>query len=190
MGCESAAKVIADIFGKAHTVGSALGCAVASVVGPAFGVPVSYQQCFTTAEQAANFTGKMIGFWNDSIRHDGWGTIGPRQLTPNRSIDGMVPSRGTRMFIMPYPMQKDNATLTITERDGKGKTHVTVCKYNEGGRHTEIVEWMFNDTDDRKDHRYEARTLHLQDVLDHILVVKFEGQSLTNTFAYTLRLEV
>ena len=67
MGCESAAKIIADIFGRAHVVGSTLGCAVASVVGPVLGVPISYEKCFVAAEQAADFTGKMIAFWNDNI---------------------------------------------------------------------------------------------------------------------------
>jgi hypothetical protein len=50
MGCESAAKVVSDIFGEAHVVASALGCAVASAVGPMFGVPIEYQSCFNTAE--------------------------------------------------------------------------------------------------------------------------------------------
>jgi hypothetical protein len=190
MGCESAAKVVSDIFGEAHVVASALGCAVASAVGPMFGVPIEYQSCFNTAEQATNFTGKMINFWNKHVGNGGPATVGPRPLTPNTDLEGMIPSQGERMFIMPYPLKKDTATLTITERDGKGKTSVDVCKYNESGQHIELASWMFNDTDYRKDKPHEVRTLHLKGVQNHVIVVRFNGQSLTNSLSYTLRLDV
>jgi hypothetical protein len=190
MGCESAAKVIADIFTEAHVVGSALGCAVASVVGPVVGVPISYEQCFVTVEQAANFTEKMINFWNTHIGNGGWATLGPRQLIPNTPVEGTIVSKGDRTFIMPYPFKRDTADLTITETDGKGKTCITVCKYNEGGIHTELATWMVNDTDFRKDKPNEVRTLHLTGVKNYILVVKFDGQSLGNTLSYRLRLDV
>jgi hypothetical protein len=92
MGYESAAKVISDIFGEAHVVASTLGCAVASAVGPVFGVPIEYQSCFNTAEQAENFTGKMVTFWNKHIGNGGWGTIGPRPLTPDTDLEGTIVS--------------------------------------------------------------------------------------------------
>lgn len=94
------------------------------------------------------------------------------------------------MFIMPYPLKKDTATLTITERDGKGKARVDVCKYNEGGKHIELASWMFNDTDDRKDKPHEVRTLHLNGVQNYIIVVRLNGLSMTNTLSYKLRLDV
>jgi hypothetical protein len=190
MGCESAAKVVADIFAEAHVVGTTLGCAVASVVGPVVGVPISYEQCFVTVEQAADFTRKMINFWNAHIAKGGWATLGPRQLIPNTTIKGRIVSKGDRMLIMPYPFKTDSARLTITETDGRGRTSITVCKYNEGGIHTELAEWMVNDTDFRKDKPNEVRTLQLNGVKNYILVVKFDGLSLGYTLAYRLRLDV
>jgi hypothetical protein len=69
-------------------------------------VPVEYQTCFNTAEQAANFTSKMVKYWNDNIGKGGWGTIGPRMLTLNTDINGTIVSQGDRMFITPYPLKK------------------------------------------------------------------------------------
>jgi hypothetical protein len=171
-------------------VASTLGCAVASLIGSIIGVSVEYQTCFNTAEQAANFKSKMVNFLERQHRENGWGTVGPRMLIPNTDIKGTIASQGDRIFIMPYPLKKDTAKLTITERDGKGKTSVGVCKYKEGGRHIELASCIFNDTDYRKDKPHEVRTLRLEGVQNYVIVVRFNGMSMTNTLSYTLRLEV
>jgi hypothetical protein len=190
MACQSAAKAVADIFKESDKIASALGCAVATGVGAVVGVPIDYGMCLSSVQKAVDFTKEMIDFWNDMLGSDSWSTIGPRQLLPNEEFKGTLWSTGGRMYITPFPLGKDIAKLIITERDGKAKTSIEVCKFNQAGKSTELATRWFNDTNDRQDQTKEQRIIELDGVKNHVLVVHFDAKSVTNKFAYSIKLVV
>ena len=188
--CESATKVVADIWEEAGDVALKIGCGVAGGAGAAVGVEVDFDACYESAQKYANLTEKMIDFWNNAVGHN-WAVIGPRQLSMNTDLKGTLWGTSGRMFVTAYPMASDKVTITIDERDGKAKTSVVVCKFDQNSKHTKLATKWFNDTSDRRNKSDEHRKVEVTGARGYILSVHFDAKEIlpTKKFAYTLRAE-
>ncbi|MHC4106424.1 MAG: hypothetical protein ACYSR9_15900 [Planctomycetota bacterium] len=184
--CNSAASVVADIWGKVHEVSYQAGCRIVTEVvtlgnGSAredsrsgsvtLSNPVdavsNYSDCFDTVAKLSNLNSKLVTFWNSKVNNS-WATIGPRRLTMEDNHTGNLVGTGGRKFVTFPLFDRNSVTITIDETGGKGKTSVTVCKIDADNQKTNIGTKWFNDTKDRKKKRSEKR-------------------SFTDTFKYTLR---
>jgi len=183
--CGSVASVTADIWEEAGDVALSIGCGVAVVASKG---TVDFTQCYDSSKKASEFIKNMPGFWN-TVADDSWAKIGPRQLTFNKNIKGTLFGTGGRVFVSPYPIGSDKVTITIDERDGKGKASVVVCKVDKKNNFTTIATKWFNDSRDRKKKKNEHRAIVVNGARDHVLTVHFDGKSVANKFAYTLRAE-
>jgi hypothetical protein len=187
--CQSATKVASDIFDKWGTELVAGGCvavktALASQNGT-FSVGDALK-CYDDAAVITEATDSLTGWWNTNIGKNAWGTLGPRRLTMSTNHDGKLVGTSGRMFIT-FPMQSDKATITISERDGKAKTSVVVCKHYPDGKWTQLSTRWFNDTNDLQRNENEKETIVLTGIKGYEISVHADAKSVANTFSYTVR---
>lgn len=167
--CQSASKVTSDIWGevddfvKMYPCVSAVDCAV---------------------KKGSLMTDRLIKFWN-TMSGNGWSRIGPRRLDFDKKLEGTIAGTGGRMFVS-LPSSASPVTLTIRERDGKGKVSVVVCKVDAKNRRTKVATLWFNDNKKRKNNAKEKRTVKVKGVKGDIITVHFDGKSVSNKFSYTL----
>jgi len=120
----------------------------------------------------------MIRFWNLKEKH-AWAKIGPRKIEVGKSEKGRIVSTGSRLFITSSPLNVDKITIEIQETDGKGKTHVMICKVNNRNKAKMVKEWVFNDTFMKKDNTWEKRTLTVTGVRGHLIKINFAQEKWT-----------
>ncbi len=187
--CRSATKVAADVFNKVGTEAVALGC---SAVKIAINKNEQFDQndllqCYKDATFYTNLTRNLTSWWNNQVAHNNWSTIGPRLLEPNKNLDGKFIGTSGRMF-MSTPIKDDEATITISERDGKAKTSFVACTHTPNGKWTEVATRSFNGSGDGKDNEGETRTIKLTGVKGQVVSLNGDAGSVTRSFAYTVRL--
>ncbi len=190
--CQSASKVAAEAFEKFGTEAIAAGCSAIKIAlsnGQEFNER-DVLDCYKNAVTATSLTDSLTQWWNKSIAKNSWATLNARLLELNQNLKGNLPmGLGTRTFITVPPLQKDQLTLTITERDGKAKTSVVVCKHRPNGQWTELATRTFNDTNAQQSKTNEKQTIKLTGVQGDEVSVKLDNKSATNKFSYTLRAE-
>lgn len=191
--CNSAAKVTAAVFDKVGTVAVAAGCETVKVA-----LSDDHQfdakdllACYQKASFATGLADMMTGWWNKMVADQSttWSTLGPRRLDMNKDNDGTLEGTGGRMFVAAVPFRTDSATVTISERDGKGKASAVVCLHEPDGKAREVKTVWFNDTDTRKDNESETRTVELTGVKGLLPSIHLDGKSFSNKLSYTLRVD-
>ena len=90
------------------------------------------------------------------------------------------------MFVS-FPMENDKLTITVSERDGKAKTSVIVCKHYPDGKWTQLSTRWFNDTNDLQRKDNEVERIELSGVKGYEISVHADAKSVANTFEYTVR---
>jgi hypothetical protein len=185
MSCNSAAKVVSDIWQEWDEEIIKLGCAgiAAYVQNPAI-----MMECLEKGNKANEAVQRMVSFWNRMVGNT-WAQLGPRELVLNTNLQGTLQGTGGRMFVMQHPLRADKATVSIDERDGKAKTEVTICKAGPNASLTPVRTLWFNDEKADKRDQSEDRSVSLSDVKGYLLVVHLDAKSVTNKFAYTLRVD-
>jgi hypothetical protein len=189
--CKSAATVAGDIFNEVGTQAITAGCAAIKAAGGNGFTAKDLLDCYQRAGFYTDMTSALTTWWNTTVGKNGWGKIGARHLADGAPAeDGTLIGTSGRQFVT-FPMKDDTATLTITERDGKAKTNVVICKHlpNDGGKWTELTTVWFNDTNDRQKEDHEKRTVQLKDVAGTIVSIKLDAKSVTNKFAYSIKLD-
>ena len=176
-GCDSAAKVMSDIWGEYDDVFKKLGCAVVTVASDGSVPP---NACMDAADKAAKVAEDMISFWN-RMANNSWATIGPRELPLGDTVKGKLVSTGGRVFVSTQPLNDDQVVLKIDKTDGKAKTSVTVCKDYRG---TKTKLWEFT-IPNGKDLGHWSRTL--TGMKGRVLTVHLDAKSVTNTMSYELK---
>ncbi len=187
--CQSAAKVAGDVYNKVGTEAIALGCSAIKIA--LAGENDSFDQkdlleCYKDASFYSGLSKSLIGWWNTQVAHNAWATIGPRRLTLNSNLDGTLIGTSGRMFVS-FPMENDKLTITVSERDGKAKTSVIVCKHYPDGKWTQLSTRWFNDTNDLQRKDNEVERIELSGVKGYEISVHADAKSFSNTFEYTVR---
>jgi hypothetical protein len=188
--CTSAAKVAGDIYQKVGTEAVALGC---SAIKIAFGKDDTFDQkdlleCYKDASFYTGLIDSLTGWWNTKVANNEWSTLGPRRFTANTDHDGTLLGTSGRMFIT-FPMKEDNATILISERDGRAKTSVVICKHYPDGKWSQLSTRWFNESNDMQKKENEVERLELTGVKGSELSLSLDGKSFTNSFSYTVRVE-
>ena len=134
--CQSATKVAADIYDKVGTEAIALGCSAVKIALAGEGNTFDTKDlldCYKDASFFSGLTKSLVGWWNNQVADNNWSTLGPRRLTLNTNLDGTLVGTTGRMFIS-FPLENDTLTITTSERDGKAKTSLIVCKHLPDGK--------------------------------------------------------
>ncbi len=179
--CNSAAQIVSDIWDAAEDKAVAVGCSSASV-------STGYGLVACAALKGVQYTSKMITYWNSKVNNS-WATIGPRSIQKGDTENGNIIGTTGRKYITPYPLDYDNATITINEKDGKGKMCVVVCTTDKNGNTVKIAEKWFNDTSSRKKKKNEKRTITISNSKAKVVSIHFDGKSVTNSFKYSVSLD-
>jgi hypothetical protein len=177
-GCESGAKITADIWKEHDATLKALGCTVVTIASEG-SVPPNV--CLDAADKVAKVATQMIEFWNVAAGNS-WAKIGPRRLDLGTKLNGTLVSTGGRMFITATPLDKDTLDLDLEKIDGKAKTEVTVCKEYRG-KMTTVWTFMIDNGNDNVGKKW---TKHLTGVKGHNIVFNLDAKSVANTFKYEL----
>jgi hypothetical protein len=187
--CQSATKVAADIYDKVGTEAIALGCSAVKVALAGEGDTFDQKdllECYKDASFYSGLTKSLTGWWNSQVAKNAWATIGPRRLTLNTNLDGTLVATTGRQFVS-FPMESDNLTITTSERDGRAKTSLVVCKHFPDGKWSELSTRWFNDTNDQQRNDNEVEKVVLTGVKGYEISIHLDAKSVANTFAYTVR---
>jgi hypothetical protein len=176
--CDSAAKVLSDIWPEYDKVVNVAGCTIVTVASNGTVPP---NACLDVATKVADITENMISFWNKMVNNN-WATIGPRRLDYGTTLTGTVVSKGERMFVAALPTDKDKVDLKIKKTDGKAETDVTVCKDYRG---TKTPVWAFT-IPNGDDNVGQVWSRSLTGLKARELTVHFGGNSVTNSMSYEL----
>lgn len=175
--CDSATKVVSDIWSQYDVVVKAAGCAVVIVASNG---SVQPNVCLDAADKAAKVAEDMVAYWN-RMANNSWATIGPRELEMGKTLKGKLVSTGGRVFVSTQPLDEDRVDLKIEKTDGKAKTSVTVCKDYRGSK-TKL--WDFT-IENGKQLGTWNRTL--TGMKGRVLTVHLDAKSVANTMSYELR---
>ena len=181
--CRSTAQVVGDIYKKWGDVIIATGCVagVAIATGGA-ALPVTLK-CVDNADKYAKAVEEMIKFFNAAAGNS-WARIGPRRIEYGNTQTGTLISTGSRVFIAPAPLDKDSVTFKVKKVDGKAKTDVVICKVDEKGNFTKLVEFEF---DKGEDNNGQEITRTVTGVKGHMVQIRLDADSVVRKFEYTLR---
>ena len=115
-GCDSALKVLDNIWQKWGATVKAKGCKDSA-------------ECLEKKDKLEASVKEMIAFWNERAS-GGWATIGPRPLlTGGANNDGKVIVGGARLFVLQAPLDKDTLSFTF-EKEGGGEADITVSRHD------------------------------------------------------------
>ncbi len=156
----------------------------------AVGATTSPEQAIQCLEQAGKLNkalDDMVRFWNRTAGNS-WARIGPRRLDLDTDLNGSIVDPGDRTFISAAPMDEDEVTVIVKERNGTGKTEVLVCMHTPDGKATQLAEMLFNE-DRRAKRKMESERKVINGVKGKFLSVVFDGKSVANKFAYTLHVD-
>lgn len=184
MGCTTPSRVLTDIWEEWDEELMRLGCTAAAA---ASGNPELAVKCLEEAGKLNEALDRMVQSWNRNAGNS-WARLGPRRLDLDRDLQGRLLGPGDRSFITAHPMDEDKATIRVQERNGRGKTEVTVCAHSPDGGSTNLASMDFNE-DKRAKRKVEFESKTVSGLKGKILSVIFDGQSATNKFAYTLHVD-
>jgi hypothetical protein len=194
--CTTGAKAAAEMWKEYDKAAKQIGCAGvtagAAIASGGATLPRSakvYKKCFETAEKADKTTRKAVKGWN-KLNKNGWGTIGPRDMSVDETYDGTIPSQFTRMYVS-GPLNEDSLRMGFRKRDegaNKGKTRVTVCKFPPGGPGVGVKGeeiWQFT-VPPGKANQGKVWLNGLTGLRGHVLTVALKGQSAVKQMKYSL----
>ena len=183
--CQSGTKVASDIFAKVGTHAVAAGCSAIKIALAGEGEKYDQNDLLECYKDASFYTGlsaSLTAWWNTQVAHNAWPTLGPRLLEMDKNLDGKLIGTSGRMFIS-FPMKNDKVTISISERDGKAKTSVVVCKHDPEGKWTQLATRWFNNTNDLQRRTNEEHNIELSGVKGYEISVHADAKSVTNTFS-------
>ena len=180
-GCESGTKIAADIWAKYDIVVKSLGCAIVTAVSEGSVPP---NACLDAADKVEKVADQMIKFWNNAAQNS-WARLGPRHIGFGETLDGKLVSTGGRLFIGDKPSSHAEVEVTIEKRDGRAETEVTVCKEYRG-KITKL--WTFR-IDNGTDNIGKVWKKTFKGMRGHIPMISLDAKSVTNTMAYSVRVE-
>lgn len=193
--CDSATKAVVNLWNEYGEIAKKLGCVAAGVaVGIATSNPQAalktIQEALEAADKVEDAIRKAESAYAGVIGRTSGLTIGPRLLRLDTWESGTIVSTGERLFLTAAPMNRDTATLRLSEQGGKGKVSVTVCAFNADTEHKKLVDIVVNEDKDDKRDKNEQRTIPLKGIEDRWISIHIDGKSVANTFKYKLMLDV
>lgn len=180
--CNTAASVTSDIWNKFTTEIADMGCSTVEAF-----TWEEMPECISSAEYIG-LTNRLIQYWNNRSKN-AWSTIGPRKMEYNRNYSGKLLGTSGRLFITPYPSDRDKVTITIQEEKGKAKTGILFCLVNQDNQIVDAKMRWFNDNNARKAVENESRKVVFENARGHLIKVNLDAKSATNTFEYKLTIE-
>ena len=85
-------------------------------------------------------------------------------------------------------MNCNTVKLTLEETDGKGETAVEICLTSSTGKCTKVKSYSFNEDKSGKQGQGKVEPT-IENAIGKYLVVLLNGKSVTNKFAYKIKLE-
>ena len=179
-GCNSAATVVASDIGKQMAT-YLVAAGVTVVSGNWAAAYTSAKQWEKIAEMSIEYFNKMAG--------GSWAQIGPRPLVLGAVQKGRIIGTTGRIFITTTTLPSNSARIVVTERGGKGKVGVAICKANTDGRLTNLHEVTFNGSKKDKKDEDEKVEYVVSGVKDCVLQIHLDGKSAAKSFSYSIKIE-
>jgi hypothetical protein len=79
------------------------------------------------------------------LANNGAFTLGPRDLAVGTSQNGTIVNPAFRTFLTPALMDKDNLTVKVEKKGGKGGANIRICKIDEKKKYTHLKTITFED---------------------------------------------
>jgi hypothetical protein len=81
------------------------------------------------------------------LANSGAFTLGPRDLAVGTAQNGTIVNPAFRTFLTPALMDKDNLTVKVEKKGGKGGANIRICKIDEKKKYTHLKTITFPEGD-------------------------------------------
>jgi hypothetical protein len=175
--CNSAASIIGkDVSKQMATFLLAAGCA---------GATGNWAACYATAhkwteiaEQSVNYFNKMAG--------NSWARLGARSIVLGSPEQGTIVGTAGRIYVTTTTLPSSSARIIVTERGGKGKVGVAICKADAGGQMARLEQFVLNASKAEKKQGNQRVEVTVAGVKDSVLQIHLDGKSASNSLKYKI----
>lgn len=116
------------------------------------------------------------------LANNGPFTLGPRDLAIGTAQNGTIVNPAFRTFLTPALMDKDNLTVKVEKKGGKGGAAIRICKIDEKKKYTHLKTITFADGDGTA-----TKSETVTGVKGHLIQVFIDGTGgVSKAFDYTL----
>ena len=116
------------------------------------------------------------------LANNGPFTLGPRDLAVGTSQNGTIVNPAFRTFLTSSLLDKDNLTIKVEKKAGKGGANVRICKIDEKKKYTNLKNLSFEDGDNPS-----TQSVTVTAVKGHLIQVFIDGTGgVSKAFDYTL----
>lgn len=116
------------------------------------------------------------------LANNGPFTLGPRDLAVGTSQNGTIINPAFRTFLTSALMDKDNLTVKVEKKSGKGGANIRICKIDENKKYTHLKTITFEDGETTS-----TQSATVTGVKAHLVQVFIDGTGgVSKAFDYTL----
>lgn len=116
------------------------------------------------------------------LANNGPFTLGPRDLAIGTAQNGTIVNPAFRTFLTPALLDKDNLTVKIEKKGGKGGANIRICKIDEKKKFTHLKTITFSESDETG-----TKSETITGVKGYLIQVFIDGTGgVSKAFDYTL----
>jgi len=116
------------------------------------------------------------------LANNGAFTLGPRDLAIGTAQNGTIVNPAFRTFLSPALLDKDNLTVKVEKKGGKGGANIRICRIDEKKKYTHLKTIIFEEGGGAA-----TQSATVSGVKGHLVQVFIDGSGgVSRAFDYTL----